>query len=327
VALGSALAQKDVDVSVVIVDDGSVDATTRELRDLDDDRVCVIRHDRPKGVSAARNAGLAHVNAPWVAFLDDDDVWAPDYLATMLGAAHASGADSQRVGLVFGGHLLVDAEWHVTGVSPAPPLEQVRHAMNTFNFVGCPSRVLLDTGAARDAGGFDERLSLLADWDMWVRVLANCEAARCPKLLVGYMLHAGNMHLDADRFLEELAAIQEKYAWEPQPGRASRRAKRSAAGDMLPAYVASAYRASGRRVRAARWYLRSFRMYGSRRDLGRALGVLLGERMIDLLRLREQQKVDPSLGGWLGYVREAAGTTQEGVPPMHQIYRDGAGAH
>ena len=37
-----------------------------------------------------------------------------------------------------------------------------------------------------------------------------------------------------------------------------------------------------RRVRAARWYLRSFRMYGSRRDLGRALGVLLGERMIDL---------------------------------------------
>jgi glycosyltransferase involved in cell wall biosynthesis len=311
---------------VVVVDDGSVDATPDELRALDDARVCVLRHDRPKGVSAARNVGLAQVSAPWVAFLDDDDVWAPDHLATMLGAVRASKLDEERVGLVFGGHLQVDAQWQVTGVSPAPPLEAVRQDMNTFNFVGCPSRVLLRPEAVRDAGGFDERLSVIADWDLWIRVLGKYGVVRCPELLVGYMLHPGNMHRDADRFLEELAVIQDKYAWDPRPARALVRAKRSSAGDMLPAHIASAYRASGRRVRAARWYLRSFRIYRSPRDLGRAVGVLFGERMIDLSRLRKQNAVDPSLGRWLEHVREAAGVTTAGLPPMRRIYRDGAEA-
>jgi glycosyltransferase involved in cell wall biosynthesis len=319
VVLGCVLAQNDVDVHLVVVDDGSVDATPHELRALDDDRISVVRHDRPKGVSAARNAGFAQVDAPWVAFLDDDDVWAPDYLAAMLGAVQASDVDSQRVGLVFGGHLVVDGQWQVTGVSPAPPLEAVRHDMNKFNLVGSPSRVVLHTEAVRNVGGFDERLSLLADWDLWIRVLAKYEVVRCPELLVGYMLHAGNMHLNGDRFLEELAAIQAKYAWDPRPDKNPVHARRSSPGDMLPAYVASAYRASGRPVRAARWYLRSFRIYRSWRDLGRAVGVLFGERIIDLSGLRKPKAVDPSLGRWLEHVRQAAGVTTAGLPPMHGI--------
>ena len=318
-ALASALAQSDVAVHVVVVDDGSADATAGELDALNQARVQVLHNDPRAGVSAARNLGLAHVSAPWVAFLDDDDVWAHGHLAAMLSVVRASRLDSQRVGLVFSGHLQVDTQWQVTGVSPAPPLEAVRDGMNTFNFVGCPSRVVLRTVAVRNAGGFDERLALVADWDLWIRVLAKYESVRCPELLVGYMLHAGNMHLDADRFLEELAVIQDKYAWDPRPDRDSVRAKRSLAGDMLPAYVASAYRARGRRAHAARWYLRSFQINRSRRDLGRAVGVLLGERIIDLFGLRERKAIDPSLGRWLEYVREAAGTTTAGLPPMHRI--------
>src|SRR5205085_9243037 len=103
----------------------------------------VLRHDRPKGVSAARNLGLRHVAAPWVAFLDDDDVWAAGYLTAMLDAVRASELDSQRVGLVFSGHLQVDSQWQVTDVSPAPTPEVVRRDLNRFNSVGCPSRVVL----------------------------------------------------------------------------------------------------------------------------------------------------------------------------------------
>jgi glycosyltransferase involved in cell wall biosynthesis len=307
-ALASALAQEDVDAHVLVVDDGSVDRTPGELGALDDARVQVLRHDRPEGVSAARNLGLAHVVAPWVAFLDDDDVWAPGYLAAMLDAVRASDVDPGHVGLVYSGHLSVDGERHLTGVSRAPPTQVVRDGMDSFNFVGCPSRVVLRTDAVREAGGFDVRLAVIADWDLWVRIVARHAVVSCPELLVGYMLHPGNMHLDADRLLDELAVMQDKHGWDRGL---------SLPGDMLPAYVAAAYRASGRRLRAARWYLRSFRVQRTPRDLGRAAGMMVGERMITLLRLRQRTTLDPSLGGWLEPMREAQrATTTAGLPAL-----------
>lgn len=306
----------------MVVDDGSRDATPEELRALDDHRVQIIRHEHPKGVSAARNIGLARVTAPWVAFLDDDDVWAPKHLAAMLNAARTSEVDPERVGLVFSGCLLLDADWHVSDVSRALPAEGARDQMSKGNYVGCPSRVLLRTEAVRAAGGFDERLSLLADWDLWVRVLARYEPVRCPDLLVGYMIHDDNMHQDGDRFLGELAVIQEKYGWQPRRPRTPAWPARSRPGDLVPGYVAAAYRARGRRVRSARWYLRSFLMDGDRRDLARAAGVLLGERMIDLSGLRTQKSVDPSLGRWLEHVRRAAAAATTGTPPIDPIYRN-----
>src|SRR5919199_1938923 len=78
-ALASALAQEGVGTRVVVVDDGSTDRTAQELGALKDGRVQVLRHDRPRGVSAARNHRLAQGSAPWVSFLDDDDVWAPGH--------------------------------------------------------------------------------------------------------------------------------------------------------------------------------------------------------------------------------------------------------
>jgi glycosyltransferase involved in cell wall biosynthesis len=316
-ALASALAQEDVDAQVVVVDDGSIDRTAGELDAIDDARLRVLRHDRPEGVSAARNLGLAHVAAPWVAFLDDDDVWGPGHLAAMLDAVEASELDRERVGLVYSGHLTVDGERRVTGVAQAPPIEAVRDGMDRFNFVGSPSRVVLRTDAVRDVGGFDVRLSVIADWDLWVRVVAQHGIVCCPELLVGYMRHPGNMHLDADRFLDELALMQSKHGWDLGV---------VLPGDVMPAYVASAYRASGRRLHAARWYLRAFRVQRTRRDLGRAVGVLFGERLIRLLGLREQTTVDPSLGRWLEPVRQAQRATTAGIPSLSGAQRDDAHA-
>jgi glycosyltransferase involved in cell wall biosynthesis len=312
-ALASALDQDVVETQVVVVDDGSTDQTAEELDALNDGRVRVLRHDRAKGVSAARNRGLEEVTAPWVAFLDDDDVWAPGHLSAMLGAVRASDVDGRQLGLVYSGHIVVDRERHATSVSSAPPLDDVRNRMDRFNFVGCPSRVVLPTQAVRDVGGFDVGLSIIADWDLWVRVIAAHRVVRCPELLVGYMLHNGNMHLDGDRLLDELAFIQRKHGWDPTL---------AMPGDMLPSFVAEAYRGSGRRVRAARWYLRAFRVQRTRRDLARAVGALLGERVIELSGLRERPSVDPSLGRWLQRVREAERATTTGLPALSGMQRD-----
>lgn len=317
-ALASALAQRDVDVAVVVVDSSSTGQTSSELRALRDERVRVLRLDRSTGVSAARNVGLLHANAPWVAFLDDDDVWAPGHLSSMLDAIRVSRLDPGQVGLVFSGHLELDAERRVTGVSWAAPTASVHAGLQRMNLVGCPSRVVLRTDAVRAVEGFDVRLSILADWDLWVRVLAEFALVRSPELLVGYMRHAGNMHLDADGFLADLATLREKHGW-------SAHAPRDAVfGDLLPSYVAAIYRARGQRFKAARWYVRAFRARGNLRDLGRAGGMLVGERLIDLSGLRTRTTVDPALGGWLEAVRTAERVAPTGLPQLPGLNGDGA---
>jgi glycosyltransferase involved in cell wall biosynthesis len=318
-AIAGALAQEDVDVQVIVVDDGSTDRTPAELAALDDPRLRVLRNDRPLGVAAARNVGLAQVTAPWVAFLDDDDVWAPAHLASMIRAVRTGEVARERVGLVFSGHIDVDRDRRATGISRAEPAEAIREGLKRFNLVGGPSRVLLDTEAVRQVGGFDADLSIVADWDLWVRLVAEYEVVRSPGIFVGYMRHPGNMHLDADRLLDEITALQHKHGWERSA------TIRPLPDDTMAFHIAATYRRNGRRFRAARWYLRSFRARGARRDLGRAVGVLLGERLIELSGLRERTPVDdPSFGRWLEQVNEAERATTFGLPALPGVRPEGA---
>jgi glycosyltransferase involved in cell wall biosynthesis len=82
--LRSVLCQRDVDLELIVVDEGSTDDTPTMLAAVADSRLRVIRNDTPRGVSAARNRGAASARADWVAFLDDDDLWAPDKLTRQL---------------------------------------------------------------------------------------------------------------------------------------------------------------------------------------------------------------------------------------------------
>lgn len=317
-AIACALAQEGVDVRVIVVDDGSSDQTAAELAALRDARVVTLRNERAAGVSAARNAGLELVTAPWVSFLDDDDVWAPWHLATLLRAIRACDQPPGRVGLAFCGHVTVDYRREVMDVSPAEPLAAIGERMHQFNLIGSPSRVLLRSDAVRAAGAFDVRLSIIADWDLWVRVLARHAAARSSDLTVGYMRHAGNMHHDADRLLDELDALSSKHDWSPDG------LSHAVAGDMLPLYIAEAYRAGGRRWRAARWYLRSARARRAKRDVARAGAVLAGEAVVRASGLRRRPAPDPALGRWLEPIRAAERATTTGLPKLPGVHLDRA---
>ena len=90
-AIGSVLAQTRSADEILVIDDGSTDATAARLADFGD-RIRVLRGSG-RGAAAARNAGLAAATGDWVTFLDDDDVWTPDRLAVL--ARDLAGAGPQ----------------------------------------------------------------------------------------------------------------------------------------------------------------------------------------------------------------------------------------
>lgn len=95
-AVHSALAQNDVDLEVIVVDDASPDDTFAQIQALasQDARVRPLCLPTNGGPSAARNAGLAAAQGRWVAILDADDAFTPTRLARLIALAEAKGADA-----------------------------------------------------------------------------------------------------------------------------------------------------------------------------------------------------------------------------------------
>ncbi len=114
--LHSILSQKDVSLSLVVVDDASNDETSEVVQGIHGARL--IRHENPTEQPVARNHGAGIATTPWVAFCDDDDLWAPMKLRKQLDALVASGADWCTVSALhvtenlipIGGKRLSDAD-------------------------------------------------------------------------------------------------------------------------------------------------------------------------------------------------------------------------
>nr|MBA2624299.1 glycosyltransferase [Acidimicrobiia bacterium] len=165
-AARSALGQRDVVVDLVVVDDSGTGAAQTSGADLEDDRVRVLVHDRQEGVARSRNDGVLAATGDWVAFLDDDDVWAPDKLASQIEAAEASGAD-----WAYAGVAAVDDALRCLTVEAAPTAVEVVDDLPIRNRVAATaSNVIVRRPTLLRAGLFDPRFRHLPDWDLVVRL-------------------------------------------------------------------------------------------------------------------------------------------------------------
>jgi len=193
--LRSVLRQRDIDFEIIVVDEASTDDTPAVLAALGDSRIRVIHHDSAQGVSVARNRGVAEARAEWVAFLDDDDLWAPNKLTLQLNAARETGAS-----WVYVGHVNINMHHRVTGGAPPLPPSALMEQLPRHNVVpgGC-SGVIVSKRALCLAGPFDSRLQPLADWDLWLRLARTGVPACVSQPLVGYRLHGHQMSLAASR--------------------------------------------------------------------------------------------------------------------------------
>lgn len=166
-AIQSVLAQTYADFELLVVDDGSTDQTEDLVRRIGDPRIRFIAQPRNMGVAAARNRGLAESRGALIAFLDSDDLWAPRKLARQVALFERS---PLRVGLVYTGVETMD-EAGVRSVDTPRLRGDAFTALLHGNAIhGGGSNVMIRREAAEAAGGFDESLPAIEDYEYWLRI-------------------------------------------------------------------------------------------------------------------------------------------------------------
>jgi glycosyltransferase involved in cell wall biosynthesis len=202
--LASVLRQMDTDLEVIVVDDGSTDDTSPTVASFGDQRVRLLRHDIPRGVSATRNHGAAEATGEWLGFIDDDDVWAPDKLIRQIRAARTTGRT-----WVYTGSVNVDDALRVIGGTPPPPPDQVSRLVGRYNAIpGGGSNVIIRRDEFEKVGPFDLRLKNTEDWEMWIRLAKQGPPAWVPQPLLGYRVHSANASLDVAAIFEGVTLIE-----------------------------------------------------------------------------------------------------------------------
>jgi glycosyltransferase involved in cell wall biosynthesis len=277
-SIGSVQAQAFSDWELVIVDDGSGDASRGMLKQFAsaDPRIRVFEQSH-KGAAAARNKALREARGTMTAFLDSDDTWHRDFLVAMGGSLRAD----PEAGLCYCG-------WQNIGLGAGhdepyiPPDYETPDKIAAL-LTNCPWPIhaaLFRTSLLTKHGLFDEAFSSCEDFGLWLRIGSDCKLVRVPQVLAFYHhRNSGQTTNDLARIALDHWHIQHKFlhthrATIAQLGR--RRRRQLIEGELLRRGYTSYWK---RDLAAARKIFRAVMRqgYGSTKDWKYMLPALLPE--------------------------------------------------
>lgn len=208
-AVRSVLTQTFGDFELLVVDDGSTDATPEVIAGVRDPRLRYLRQAQNHGISRTRNTGIEQARGEWMAFLDDDNEWDPDYLRRQL-ARVASRPEADVVYCL--------ARWRDPRTGEDIVRSRVVEAGRVFRHLVEGWHLLMSCAMIRRAvlveiGGLDERLGASEDVDLWLRLGRRAEFAGTAEVLVVRHDRHGGRQLSLDFALRarDLAVLDEKW--------------------------------------------------------------------------------------------------------------------
>jgi len=204
-AVGSVLGQTYRDLEVIVIDDGSTDATSSVV----DSYAGRIRYQRQAnaGVSAARNAGFRLAAGEFVAFLDADDLWEPTKLERQIALLDTRPGN----GLCFSAFHRVDGNLRVIQTVPAVDYPDFCQALLLHSCVVTMPTVVMRSELFAASGGFDVRLSQCADWDLWLRLSLRTTFVSLKEPLASYRTWPGNMSSSIRLLERDTFAVLDKF--------------------------------------------------------------------------------------------------------------------
>ncbi len=274
IAVESVVAQSFPDWELLIIDDGSTDATPAAVQPfLADRRVRYVRSDR-LGQSRAKNLGANLSRGEFIAYLDADDAWLPTKLAKQLALLQAN----PSVGVCFCRRSLIDESGQpLPSNDPPAPRGRVLDKLFLRNFV-CFSSVMVRRHVFDHVGAFDPEWDLAIDYDLWLRVARHYEFDFVEEPLVLYRTGHGNLSKRLSDRVATATAIMNRAVF-----------RRGLQDELPPDVIGEGYastdRALGYTLRnseplmAATWYLRALAWPSRRYEAAKGLLASLLECM------------------------------------------------
>lgn len=161
---------------LIVVDDGSTDGTREVVRDyaLLDSRIRLVEADH-LGVCAARNRGIDEARGEYLAFLDSDNTWRPDFLQNMYAGLKASGGKA-----AYSAIRMLNAREEFTGQAITASQLLVR------NYVDL-NVLVVQASLIRELGGFDNSLRRWVDYDLVLRITESASIEYFPFIGCDYV--------------------------------------------------------------------------------------------------------------------------------------------
>jgi glycosyltransferase involved in cell wall biosynthesis len=236
---------------------------------------------------------MAAARGEWIAFVDDDDLWAPNKLRAQVDAGAADGRE-----WCYAGSVNVGPDLHVIGGAPPPPPDVVAEQVFRYNVVpGGGSGVVARRELLERVGPFDLRLKNTEDWEMWMRFAELGPPSCVAEPVVARRVHPANSSLDIAEVLTGIRLIEARHGTKVDRG-------------PLHRWFAESALRTGRRAEAIRHFATAAR-YGEGRGVMDDMAIILRRRLRPRAqrasgeRYRHGDWIERA-DAWLGRVRAMA---------------------
>jgi len=199
-AVHSVLNQTLLPAQIMIVDNGSTDGGLREFEN--NSSIKILRLAKNQNLGFARNYGLRKVHTDFVAFLDSDDVWYSNKIERIMPIL-----ENPDIHYIHSNFVRINGEGcrisfgQIAGLEGSCSEEHFKMGPNT---IGPPSTIIGRTSSIKKVGGFNNLLSISADWDLSQRMARNYRITYCPEILVSYRVHSNNLSRNIDLYFSEM---------------------------------------------------------------------------------------------------------------------------
>lgn len=211
--LDSVLAQTYPKIEVIVVDDGSSDATSTVVKEFAarDARIQLLQQ-RNAGTGAARNTAIQAARGKYIAPLDADDFWFPEKLEKQVARLEQC---SKETGLVYCWSMLIDQHGELFRDCSHTEEGRLRRALVLRNIVGNGSVPLFRATILEKIGLYLTRAEQggaqgCEDWDLYLRIAEHFDVRVVPEYLVAYRQAGSNMSANAETMATSFAVVMRR---------------------------------------------------------------------------------------------------------------------